>query len=148
MKNILKSIFVLLTISLMVTSCNDNAFEESSKESSMDKILSDISEISNKENKVVTFNVTLSNGEFIKKNIIVMNYSEFVKGFASGFNSGNEYSNSKVAKVIVTCSDGTETTCAGDDGGCVGSAVKACLDSGECAEVCNARLVYIPKIKS
>lgn len=137
--------FSILLICIVFISCSNNNEDktEVTSEKSMETILKDISKIAESEGKIVTFNVSYNNGQFTKSNVQIIKNSQFVNDFANTFNKGETELERK--RVTITCSNGTNITCNSNDGACVGHAVKACLDAGGCAEVCNANLTYIPK---
>ncbi len=73
-------------------------------------------------------------------------------GFAIGFSKNKNTNFSKKSKTVeVACfsSEGTlisNTSCGSGDGGCLGSAIKSCLDKGGCAVVCSeaVMIAYLP----
>ena len=159
---ILKMNFIYLFvigICISLTNCEDNSKlgeEQNSEELALidfEKQISDIkSNLGNGESTsksksyvAATFDIRMEGENYIIENIKYLN--EFEYGFAQGF-SKSESKSRDGGGVKVSCEKtGGITECpelSGIGAGmrqarCVGNAVKACLDSGGCAEVCSMR---------
>jgi len=137
MKNLLKFAFALF-LSLSFFACSNEDSEQTNEElSTIEEILVEMKAMATEENKVVKFDVTYVDGLYKSE------VTELVDVFEYQFQNG--YSNRMSGGVTVECSDGTTTNCSGEnEGSCVGAAVKACLDKGECANVCPASISIAP----
>ncbi|TYC08431.1 hypothetical protein ES677_14465 [Bizionia gelidisalsuginis] len=151
MKSIIK-ITTILFFALSLSSCsndntedlNDNQLIDNNQ--SIDKIMSEITKLGNENEKAVAFQIVLENGKFTKKNVKIVDDIKFINDFENGYNGTSNQLIQDTMQINCETEDGTITTyCDGDDGGCVGGAIRNCLDSGGCATVCGARITYIPK---
>lgn len=77
--------------------------------------------------------------------------NSFVPDFSKGFSSVSDNKSAQRTVTVCCTVDGEDqgcTECGDNDGSCVGSAIRKCLDDDGCAEVCNQRIRYIPSLNT
>lgn len=119
---------------------NENPEQKTEKLNTIEDIVSEMKILASKQNKVVQYEVTYTDGMYKSKLIKMVDVFEynFKEGYSYRKTSGS-------GGVTVECSDGTVTRCSGErEGSCVGAAVKRCLNGGGCANVCPTKLTVTP----
>ncbi len=127
---------LILLLAIFIVSCSKETISETN---SIDTIIDEISEIATNENKVITYEILSEKDGYSFEKVNLETSKKFITNFEYNFSAA------RYSYVTIECSDGTTTTCNADDGGCVGAAVRDCLDAGGCATVCRATVTYFPK---
>ena len=139
MKKILFGIFATVVFSTFSYS------QKKSQPLTIDQVLEQVTKLGDESKKIVTFNIEVSKDMYILSNVVLVDESDFINSFAEGFDK--ESYNTMKRKISIDCvkANGsvTSTLCGYNDGACVGTAIRKCLDSGGCAEVCSTGR-YIP----
>ena len=122
-----------------------NYAQDKSEALSIEQVLEKITKLGDESKQIVTFNIAVSKDKYILSKVVLVNESDFIKSFAEGFDKDAYYAMKRKISIDCVRSNGSSTTtqCDYNDGACVGAAVKKCLDSGGCAEVCSTGR-YLP----
>ncbi|WP_299212554.1 hypothetical protein [uncultured Dokdonia sp.] len=150
MKN--KFLFSIASIVLFLVSCSSE--EEVINESSNLTLNTAIEEIINQSqdiNQPVDFEISFLDDGMVRLSEANKLEDSFVSDFSKGFSSVSTNKSSQRTVTVCCTVDGEDqgcTECGDNDGGCVGSAIRKCLDDDGCAEVCNQRIRYMPSLNT
>ncbi len=138
MKKLILGIFALLLFS-------SNSFGQGEK-MKIDDLSKKVVDHAITNKKIVTFNADYSRSDdmYILSNVKLETETEWINGFSQGWDP--KAFEAERRNIVITCTTNrntTQTNCGSNDGGCVGSAIKRCLDGGGCAGACSAGR-YVP----
>lgn len=133
----------LASISFLI-SCQT---EPASAQDSLETIVEELVLKAEKEQSAVNATIKKT-GDYYSLEL-VENIEPLALGLYLGMETNFSDKNNQLTDVVITCVESGEFTVCSGNGGmgqmrCVGKAIKACFDKGECAEVCNQEILIIP----
>ena len=126
-----------------ITSCQ---VEENSIQNSLESVIENLIQKAKEENDILIATIRKNGNYYMIESI--KDVDEITAGLYLGMKS-NISGKIGFTDIVVTCVDSGDTTVCSGNGGlsqqrCVGKAIAACFDNGECAEVCEQEILIIP----